>query len=79
MLREKLRNTKMFELETVASYLTRVEKVQDELGVVGVAFLDDELVRTTLSRFSKPWDTFVISVLASKHLLDWNKLWDDFI
>lgn len=35
---------------------------------------NDELVRTTLRRFSKPCATFVIGVLAKEKLLDWNIL-----
>ena len=33
-----------------------------------MALLDDELVGTTLSGFSKPWATFVAVILARKKL-----------
>ena len=68
VLREKLSNTKMIESNIVASYLISIQQVRDEIGANGVALLDDELVGTTLSGFSKPWATFVAVILARKKL-----------
>lgn len=51
---KKLKNTKMTESNTMASYLTRIVQVQDEHWVVRVIVPDEDLVRTALSKFSKP-------------------------
>jgi hypothetical protein len=51
VLREKLRNIKMTEIEKVFSYRTRITQVRDELGVVGEVILDGELVRIALNGF----------------------------
>jgi hypothetical protein len=79
VLREKLRNTKMTKTDTVASYLTKLSQIRDELGVVGEKVEGAELVRTALNGFSKPWDSFVRGIVAREKLLDWERLWDDFI
>ena len=54
VLREKLRSIKMTKTDTVASYLTKITQVRDELGVVGETISDNELVRTTLNGMAKP-------------------------
>jgi hypothetical protein len=59
VLREKLRNIKMIEIEKVSSYLTRITQVRDELGTVGEVIWDGELIRIALNGFSKKWNTFV--------------------
>jgi hypothetical protein len=53
VLREKLRNKKMTEIEKVSSYLTIITQVRDELGAVGEVILDGEMVKTALNGFSK--------------------------
>ena len=60
-------------------YLTRLTQIRDELGVVGSKTDDEELVRIALNGFSKPWDTFVKVVVAKEKLIDWQRLWDDFV
>jgi hypothetical protein len=79
VLREKLRGTKMSRSDTIASYLTRITQVRDELATVGEAVSEQELVRTTLNGFTKPWAPFVKGIVAREKLPDWERLWDDFI
>ena len=64
--------------EGVASYLTRVAQVKDELVVVGEIFPDLELVRIALKGFTKKWDVFVKCIVGREKLLNWSRLWDDF-
>jgi hypothetical protein len=76
--------------ESVATYLTRVAQVKDELVVVGEVIpdselvvvgeviLDSELVWISLKGFTKEWEVFVKSVVGREKLLDWSRLWDDF-
>jgi hypothetical protein len=40
---------------------------------------DSELVRTTLKGFIKEWTSFIKGFVAHEKLLDWSRLWDDFV
>jgi hypothetical protein len=53
--------------------------VRDELGAVGEAIVDSELVRTTLNGVSKQWAVFVEGIVARENLPKWECLWDDFV
>ncbi len=79
VLREKLRNTKMTETDSVTTYLTKITQVRDELGAAGEKVEDEELVRHALNGFSTKWHTFVKGVVARDKLPDWTRLWDDFV
>ena len=79
VLREKLRNTKMTDVDTVTTYLTKISQVRDELGVAGEKVEDEELVRYALNGFTAKWHTFVQGVVAREKLPDWTRLWDDFV
>ena len=79
VLQERMRSTKMAKGEGVVPYLTRLTQIRDKLGVVGSKIEDEELVWIALNGFSKPWDTFVKGVVAREKLLDWQRLWDDFV
>ena len=70
VLREKFKSTKMSKIDSVASYLTRISQVRDELMVVGEKVKDEELVRTTLNGFSKKWAPFVKGVVARENITD---------
>ena len=52
-LRDKLHSVKKAKEERVASYLTRVAQVKDELAIVGEVIVDSELVRIALKRLTK--------------------------
>jgi len=79
VLREKLKNTKISDGEGVALYLTRLSQVRDELIAIGDNIPDSELVRTTLKGFTEEWKPFIKGIVARDKLLDWNRLWDNFI
>jgi hypothetical protein len=55
VLREKQKSIKMTKDENVVTYLTRLTQVRDELGAVGEAIVDTDLVRTTLNGVSEQW------------------------
>ena len=59
-LKDKLHSIKMKSDEGVASYLTRVTQVKDELAAVGETIPDSELVRIALKGFTKKWEVFVV-------------------
>jgi hypothetical protein len=79
VLREKLKSIKMTKAENVVTYLTRLTQVRDELGAVGEAIADNDLVRTTLNGVSKQWAIFVEGIVAREKLPGWERLWDDFV
>ena len=62
----------------MASYLTRVTQVKDELSAVGETILDSELVRIALKGFTKKWYVFVKCIVGRESLPSWSRLWDDF-
>ena len=64
--------------ESVASFLTRVAQIKDELAAVGEVISDSELVRIALKGVIKEWEVFVKCVVARENLPDWSRLWDDF-
>jgi hypothetical protein len=64
VLREKLKSIKMTKAENVVTYLTRLTQVRDEIGAMGEAIVDSDLVRTTLNGFSKQWVVFVEGIVA---------------
>ena len=58
-LKDKLHNAKMNKDEGVASYLTRVAQVKNELVAMGEIVPDSKLVRIALKGFTKKWGVFV--------------------
>ena len=77
-LKDKLHNVKMNKDEGVASFLTRVAQVKDELPVVGDIVPDSKLVSIALKGFTKKWDVFVKYIVGREKLPNWSRLWDDF-
>jgi hypothetical protein len=77
-LKEKLHDTKMGKGESVASYLTWVAQVKDELVAVGEVISNSELVRIALKGFTKEWEVFMKCVVGREHLPYWSRLWDNF-
>jgi hypothetical protein len=76
---KQLRGTNMAKGEGVIPYLTRIIEIRDEFAAVGEKIEDPELVRIALDGFTKSWDVFVCGVGAREKLLDWQRLWDDFV
>jgi hypothetical protein len=53
VLRETMKSIKMTKAENVVTYLTRLTQVRYDLGAMGEAIVDSELLRTTLNGVSK--------------------------
>jgi hypothetical protein len=79
VLCERLSGTKMAKGEGVVPYLTGITQIRDELAAVGKKIEESELVHVALNDFSKSWDVFVRGFMAREKLLDWQRLWDDFV
>jgi hypothetical protein len=77
--REKMKSIKMTKDENVVTYFTRLTHVRDDLGVLGEAIFDSEIMRTTLNGFSKHWAIFVEGIVAREKLPNWECLWDEFV
>ena len=48
-----MKGIKMTKTKNVATYLTKITQVIDEIGVVGEVIADNELVRTALNGVTK--------------------------
>ena len=68
VLHEKLKSIKMVKDEGMATYLTRIIQVRNELAAVGEKVEDGKLVRQALNGVSKPWAVFVKSIVIRKNL-----------
>jgi hypothetical protein len=79
VLREKLKSIKITKAENVVTYLTRLTQVRDELGAVGEAIVDSELVRTTLNGVSQQGIVFVEGIVVREKIPNWEHLWYDFV
>jgi len=79
VLEDRLKFTKMIKGEGETSYLTRLSKVKYELATIGVTISDGDMLRIALKGFIKEWKPFIKGIVAKEKLLDWNRLWDNFI
>jgi hypothetical protein len=79
VLREKLKSIQMTKAENVVTYLTRLTQVRDELGAVGEAIADSDLVRTSLNGVSKQWVVFMEGIVSREKIPGWERLWDEFV
>jgi hypothetical protein len=75
---DKIHSSRMAKGESVASYLTRVAQVKDELVIFGEFIPDSELVCISLKGFTKEWEVFMKCVVGRENLLDWRKLLYEF-
>jgi 2-phosphoglycerate kinase len=73
-LRDKFHSTRMAKGESVATYLTKVAQVKDELEVVEEVIPESELVRISLKGFTKEWEVFVKCVVGREKLPNWSRL-----
>ena len=69
----------MTKTENVATYLTKLTQMRDELGATREVVADSELVMTALNGLTKQWVVFVEGIVARENLAKWDCLWDVFI
>ena len=63
--------------EGMASYLTNITLVRDELAVAGEVIGNVEMVRTMLNGVSQQWTIFVYTIIGRENIPTWDRLWDD--
>jgi hypothetical protein len=69
-LRDNLHGARMVKGESVATYLTWVSQVKDELEAIREVIPDSYLVRIALKGFTKEWEVFVKCVVGREKLHD---------
>ena len=68
VLREKLKNVHMSKGEGMASYLTKIAQVRDELAVVGEVIGSVEMLHTTLNGVSQQWTVLVQTIIGRENM-----------
>ena len=69
-MKDKLRNIKMEKGDNIPKYLVKFIQCRDELGSVGIIFVDDDLVILALLGLPKSWHSYQDSVNCWKKLPD---------
>ena len=77
VLREKLKSVHMGKGEGMASYLTKITQVREELVAVGEVIGNVEMVRTALNGVTQQWIVFVQTIIGRENMPTWDQLWDD--
>ena len=69
-LKDKLREIKMENNDTIMVYITKFVQCRDELGSVGITVVDDDLVSLDLLGLPKSWHSYQDSVNGPEMALD---------
>jgi hypothetical protein len=78
-LKDKLRKINMQKGDSIPKYLMKFFQCRDELGSVGITFVDDDLVSLALLGLPKSWYSYQDSVNGRETVLDWERLWSDLV
>jgi len=57
--------------ETILKYLTKFIHYRYELGSVGIAVVEDDIVSLALLALPKSWNSYQDSINGMEKLLDW--------
>jgi hypothetical protein len=79
VLWNKLKSIVMTTSDIVTSYLVKITQIHDQLAIIGEKVEDAELVNMALNEFPVSWEPFVKGICARENLLDFERLWDDYI
>jgi hypothetical protein len=69
----------MSRFDNVTSYCMRITQVCDHLIAIEEKIQDKELVNVALNGLPKSWGPFFRGVCAQEKLLDWQRIWNDYI
>ena len=78
-LRAQLKSTKMCQRESIQDYFIRVSQFKEKLEAIGDSLDEDELVTTTLTGLTRPWDSFIQNMCARKQSMKFDIVWEDCI
>ena len=76
-LRNKLKNVKIQNVETIQSYFTRVSQIKEQLEAVDEEVENAKIVMTTLNGPPRSWDSFIQGICARKKLVKFSWLWEE--
>ena len=79
VLKDRLKNIKCENGDSMPEYLTKFTQCRDELGSVGVAVDDKDLVSLALLGLQKSWHSYQDSVNGREKLPGWERLWSDLV
>ena len=65
-LRAQLKSTMMNKGESIQEYFTRVSQFKEQLEEIEDNIDEYELVMTTLNGLTRPWDSYIQTICASK-------------
>jgi len=78
-LKDKLRNNKRENGNSMPQYLTKFTECRDELGSMGVTVDDEDLVSLALLGLPKSWHSYQESVNGQDKFPRWKRLWLDLV
>ena len=78
-LKDKLQKIKCEKGDTISTYLNKLTTCRDELGSVGFATADDDMVSLALIGLPKSWHRYQDLVNGREKLPDWERLWSDLM
>ena len=70
-----MRSARVQKGESIDSFLSKVQEVQDQWAVIGLVPQPIEMVRLALSSVLEEWQVFVQSILGRERLSDWEGMW----
>ena len=79
VLKDKIRNIKCENGDSMPKYLMKFTQCQDDLGSVGVTVHDENLVSLALLDLPKSWHSYQDSVNGQEKLRGWERLWLDLV
>jgi hypothetical protein len=79
ILGNKIIYVHMSRFDNVTSHFMRITHAHDQLAAIGEKLDGIELIDVTLNDFPKSWEPFLKGFCTKENLIDWKRLWDDFI
>lgn len=63
--------------DTIATFLTKISQLKDQLVLIGENVEDDDLVQTIIDGLPLTWETFVSGICACENQPFFDRLWID--
>ena len=76
-LRNKLKNVKIQNAESIQSYFTRFSHIKEQPKEVDKEVENAEIVMTTLNGLPRSWESFIQGICATKKLVKFSRLWEE--
>jgi hypothetical protein len=74
-LKNELRDMKMNDDDSIASYLMRISQLRDQLQAIEEIISEKELINIILNGLPKTWDAFSASMNTRKEYPTFEELW----